>query len=493
MSSCVVDREGMVAAEERAFAQGTTAEMLMEDAGRQLAALITQFRPAKGCVLVCAGKGHNGGDALVAGRLLREAGWQVQVRLAAAQEQLSPLTLKKLIEIGHDIQGRSQPQRCDVILDGLLGIGATGPLRGEIREAAKEINHLRDGSEALVVAVDVPSGLDPTTGVPHSECVRADITACIGFTKTWLLTDEATPVVGRLAVLPLQALEAVGAVADTEVIIPDLIRGNVPRRGFDVHKGLFGRVGIIAGSPGYCGAAVLTATAALRSGAGLVTLFAGPEIYQTLAQMCPPEVMVRRTSDCREAMEMDMDVLAIGPGLGAMSGREDELRTVWKEFAAPCVLDADALNALAGHRDDLLSMAATRLLTPHPGEMKRLFPEGNSMTRVESARNFTKRFGNVLLLKGARTVVCEAGAAVAYNSTGGPALAKGGSGDVLTGVCAALIAQGASVRGGAMLAAWICGRAAEHAVLHVTAEHVVASDVIEHLGAAWRDLRKGCY
>lgn len=485
--------------EERTFAAGTTPGALMEEAGAAMAAAVRQFFPEPGKCVVFFGKGHNGGDALVAARHLARRGWKVELQPVFEPDAWSSLTVRKHREFresqtGVTVAARQESGAALVVLDGLLGIGAGGPLREPIRAAAREINRLRTRENATIFALDLPTGLDADTGAADDDCVLADCTLTVGFAKAGLLADAATRFVGRLAVLPLAELTARADAADfaTVATAPELT-SLLPRRPFDRHKGECGRVGIVAGSPGLTGAAVLCAEACLHAGAGLVTLYVTPEIYPLVVGRIAPEVMVQEAASYLDVLDGRHDILAVGPGLG--TDREPELLKLIQRAPQPMILDADALNVLARRTDLLARCAGPRLLTPHPGEMARLDPASTSRTRSETVREFARRFPVTLLLKGARTIVGEAAQPLSYNSTGHPGMATGGMGDVLTGVCAALAGQGLALYDAARLGAWLCGRAAELAVCDgpESEESLSATHVITRLGTAWKNLRAGCW
>jgi NAD(P)H-hydrate epimerase len=489
--SMLVTCSQMRALEESAFASGHTAEALMEEAGAQIAAAVRQFFFLPGRCVVFAGKGHNGGDALVAARHLQQHGWEITVREIFPRDQAAPLTQKKALELAEDRSlgplGYSVTcRRSLVVLDGLLGIGAGGTLREPIRGACHEINRLRHEQDAHVFALDLPTGLDGDTGVADAQAVIADTTLTIGFAKTGLLADGALNHVGRLAVLPLRELGGHSPTPQTVATAAEL-HALLPRRAFDTHKGGCGRVGIVAGARGYLGAAVLCAEAAIRGGAGLVTLYVPEEIYPLVAARVAPEVMVRAAGSPLAVLGERHDVLAIGPGLGR--GHDPAIRELIARAPQPTVIDADALNALAGDLAPLDHCAGPRLLTPHPGEMARLDPVPRS--RRETVEHFTARWPHALLLKGARSLIGQRGQPLSYNPTGHPGLATGGMGDVLTGLCAALAAQGCSLYEAARLGAWLLGRGAEIAVFGggESAETLRPSALLDRLGAAFADLR----
>lgn len=485
----VLTRQEMIAAETCAFRDGASPEGLMEEAGRHLARMVRQFHPQPGTCRVFFGKGHNGGDVLVAARYLQEAGWFIRLDATYPDRELSPMAAKQLAKISGNGVARSATPL--VVLDGLLGIGAQGDPRWPVVEAIEKINRLRVLHAAWVLAADLPSGLNADTGVPGSPCVRADATLAIGAVKVGLVADTATAFVGRLAVARLSGVSIPSPTDRAEVAHPTTLRGILPPRGFEIHKGQCGRVSILAGHRGTTGAAALCAAGAVAAGAGLVTLWVPEAIYSIVAAIVLPEVMVRPIAHVSEVLNETAEVLAIGPGLG--ENCSGEVVEILRSATIPCVVDAAALRALSPHLDILKESPGPRLLTPHPGEMEQLVPQAGR-SRREWAYDFCKEVPAVLLLKGARTVICERGSNPVFNSTGHPGMASGGMGDVLTGVCTALIAQRQSPRHAAVLGAWVCGRAAEIAISSgESQESLRACHVISHLGAAFTSLRVGDY
>lgn len=493
-------------AEERVFAAGGSAAALMESAGRGIAGVVRQFFPASGTLVLYLGAGNNGGDALVAARELQREGWRVLARLSTEPAKMKELPRRHLGALPGVVilSGPPDPQGMNdgggpwVLLDGLLGIGSQGEMRPALRELAAEMNALRITAPAFTVAMDIPSGLDGDSGQPGPDTVVADVTAVVGQVKAGLVADGAASHVGRIALVPLAALEDGPGAGDPGAcaLTPRLVRAWLPRRPFDMHKGQAGRVGIIAGSRGFLGAARLACAGALRAGAGLVSLLVKEEAYPLMVTALPPEVMVKPVRDYRECLQMKFDALAIGPGLGFEW--EDEILAVLAQAAAPMVVDADALTIAAKHGLEIwAAMAGPRLLTPHPGEMARMIaprPPWQSLDRRSLAEAVAGELGrHCVLLKGARTVIASPGQSTFFNTTGHPGMATGGMGDVLTGVCAGLAGQGISLHHSAGLGAWLCGRAAEIAALKSAPESVLPTDVIERLGAAWAGLLAGGY
>jgi hydroxyethylthiazole kinase-like uncharacterized protein yjeF len=502
LNSPIVSSAEMREAEEAAFARGVEVEALMDEAGAGVARTVQQFFPRPGRCIVYAGKGHNGGDALVAAECLQRAGWKIDTGLPFPESDCSELTRKKLQSLrepqsGMDLSAPtnvavaapgSRPHSCTVILDGLLGLGAKELLREPIRAAAVEINRLRREQNAFVFAVDLPTGLNGDSGERDPDCVMADFTVTIGFAKHGLIADAAIDFVGRIDVVPLGEL-AVEGVRNEIAATSQSLATIVPRRKFGAYKNQFGRIGVVAGSKGFVGAAIMTANGALRAGAGLVELFVTEDIYEIAAAAAPPEVMVKVTRAYRDLGEMKIDVWALGPGLG--KGQAGRIRDHIARAEQPMVVDADGLNILAEEVEVLKDCRGPRLLTPHPGEMQRLLDSGK-MSRAGVARSFCEQFPVTLLLKGARTVVAQRGEPLSYNTTGNPGMATGGMGDVLTGVCAGLIGQGLSLYDAARAGAWLCGRAAELAIFQgggASEQSLLPSDVLAHLGRAFQDLR----
>jgi hydroxyethylthiazole kinase-like uncharacterized protein yjeF len=469
---------------ERIFFSGNRSpEPWMDEAGRLCAAAILDFFPTPGRAAIFCGKGNNGGDALVVGRWLKREGWIVSLERT---EALSDLAGKKLAEfeaepaLSDRVAGDSRPL---IVVDGLLGIGAKGDLRGEIRGMADRINALRQEASATCFSIDLPSGFDADAGKAGAGAVVADVTLTITAAKTGFVVDGAENHVGRLVEIPLEIPVEAG---DTtrRFLFPSNLRPRLPRRDFTTHKGDAGRVVIVAGSKGLTGAAVLSALGASNGGAGLVTVCVPEEIYPIVAAKAPPEVMVRPYRDASEIRGLAADVFAVGPGLGAtlLPGIEEFLI----EETRPLVIDADALNALSRRPGGIPTFAGPRLLTPHPGEMARLTAGATDESRAALARRFADKHGITLLLKGARTIVASPGRPLEFNTTGHPGMASGGMGDVLTGLCAALIGQGLDPHDAACLGSWLLGRAAELAKrdLGLAAESVTAPLVANRIGAA---------
>jgi len=517
----------MRAAEEAAFANGVQVEALMNKAGAGVAQAVTKFFPKPGRCIVFAGKGHNAGDALFAAQCLEQCGWKIEVRLAFKEADCSDLMRKKLadlcrrppeilgarpsdtanggltaalVELSSAVTDQTETtqdtiatQQCSgkaiplVILDGLLGVGAKPPLREPIRGACRIINQLRTTKGAYVFAVDLPTGLDTDSGKADRDCVVADFTVTIGYAKPGLVADGALNYVGRIEVVPLEELRPPETKSREIIASPEAFRGLLTRRKYNSYKNQFGRIAVVAGSKGFVGAALMASQGALRAGAGLVEVFVPEEIYEIVAGAAFMEAMVKPMASYRSLLKEKADVWAIGPGLGKSYAAE--ILELVEKVKQPMVLDADGLNIVSEKSAVLRRCQGKRLLTPHPGEMKRLFPD-EKQSRAKTATKFCDRYPVTLLLKGSRTIVAQRGRPLSYNTTGNPGMATGGMGDVLTGVCAGLLGQGLSPYDAARLGAWLCGRAAEIAIFngHQSEQSLLPRDVLDHLGDALKEL-----
>lgn len=500
----IVTCRQMQQCEEAAFARGVSAAALMEQAGRGIAEVVRQFAARPGSLVLFLGKGNNAGDALVAARELLADGWKVHARLSCDHEAMKELPRHHFASIRHHVRVIDDATTFDfdagpiVSLDGLLGIGAQGPMKPELQALAREMNTLRARKHALTVAMDIPSGFDGDHGDCCEDSVEADVTAVVAQIKAGLLEDGSEHCVGRIALVPLPELAKCEGDSSALALTPAVLRSWLPRRAYDMHKGEAGRIGIIAGSRGFLGAAELACRGAIRAGAGLVTLLVKEDVYPLIAPRVPVEVMVKPIDDYRDVLEMRFDALAIGPGLGF--DHEKEVLEVLKQAKAPTIVDADALTMLAQNPHVLDQTGRLpRLLTPHPGELDRMlrnFPGWHGMSRRKVTEALTEPApGRTLLLKGARTVIATRGQPTLFNTTGHPGMASGGMGDVLTGVCAAFAAQDVPLHRAAGLSAWLCGRAAEIALVRdqIASEALCAGDVAAHLGGALLDLKEGSF
>ncbi len=453
-------------AEASLFASGKIASLELMD--RVIARMAASWRahPYARCFpaqktrcLIYAGRGNNAGDAI---GLAAALGMRLTIRYASDTQHLardSALQLARAAELAGELPELEADEHL-LIIDGLLGSGTTGELRPHYAELIDELNAMRlRYPSSLCLAIDIPSGLHPETGVPSSSCVRADITLPIGCIKSGMLADSATGYVGRLMPIALPELELPQGAAD--VVEHQHLGSWIKPRAYESYKNKMGHLHIIAGSKGYIGAAQLCAESALRTGAGLVTLHCSVDISPILSSRVAAEVMVRSYESMADIETAQADALLIGPGLGQPSASDRKaLHHLILSTHCPLILDADALNMVAAEGWQLPEHS---IITPHPGEMRRLAgdPLGD---RVAWAQQLLHSYSGVLLLKGARTLICsQSSQTLYYNSTGGPFMSNGGQGDVLAGCIAALAASGMPCMAAAAAGAYLCGLAAEHA------------------------------
>lgn len=490
---CAVTHDEMLAAEQRAIGLGWTEEKLLETAGHALGHALGRFHQGtSGTAIGYLGKGHNAGDALAALAILRrEYGWKIETRHAYPHSSWAPLTSAQWQKHGFADSLLERPSLSAVshpliLLDGMLGTGMHGPLRDSLRVLAEEMEWLRSHAGARVMAVDFPSGYAGNSADSNSAVV-ADHTWMIGNAKAILLESAAVNHVGALHLVPVEVLKCSGS-SMRAAICPQVVEWGKAPREFDFHKGMAGRVSLWVGSPEYAGAAVLAAHGALRGGAGLVTIFTSAAAGAVIASRCVPEVMVREMVGTKELLDFPHDALVIGCGHAKSDVKQ--LCDLLELLCKPCVLDAGALDALAmAQRDDLLGENV--VITPHPGEFRRLAPDLTDMRRELAAQAFCKRARCTLLLKGSRTLVQQQSSTQWINTTGTPAMATGGHGDMLAGVIGAKLAQGLSPIEAAGLSAWLCGRSAEIAYQRGghSESSLLPSDCLQWLGAAEQDWR----
>jgi NAD(P)H-hydrate epimerase len=481
---------------------------LMENAGRAVAdaaVRLTQDRPDRSIAVVC-GRGSNGGDGFVAARHLKQMGRPVQVFLAAAADEVSGdarANLDRLTEVGLGVAEGADPALVEracgsaaLVVDALLGTGLSGRVRGLPGKLIETVNECC----ARVLAVDVPSGLDADSGEPLGLAIRAEETVTMGLPKLGLFLYPGMDYAGRVTVadigFPRDLVDESPSVAD--LIDPEWVGMLLPRRRPSDHKGRFGRVLVIAGSVGMTGAAALCAQAALRIGAGLVTVGCPAsvndilEVKLTEAMTFPlPETYTRSLDTRALALILELaeeaDVVAIGPGVS----REPETAVLMRRLAArvekPMVIDADGLNALADVSAILEGEHAPAVLTPHPGEMARLMgvsTEHVQSRRAQYAEEAAQRFQSTVVLKGACSLIAEQGRPLTVNSTGNPGMASGGTGDVLSGLVAGLIAQGLLPFEAAAAATFLHGLAGDLAARRVGEASLAAGDLVEALPEA---------
>lgn len=490
-------------------ALGVPGGVLMECAGLAVARAVLEERrgqTAPGPVHVVCGAGSNGGDGLVAARQLHLRGVPVRVALVAPPAKVkgdAASNLERARAAGVPfVSERRAPEAGSVIVDALFGTGLDRPVEGAPAAAIRRILRARPASR--VVAVDVPSGICAATGRVLGAAVEADRTVTVALPKLGLALEPGRRHAGRVTVARIGiADEAPGVAHDAELWTRAAAAARLPARPPDGHKGTFGHVLVVAGSEGKTGAAALAALGAARAGAGLVTIACPRRANPVLEVKCTEAmtVPVEETGDGHLAAAAEAQVLALGAerdvvALGPGFGREQEPAALARGVAAglrrPLVLDADGLVAFAGALEVLERRRAPTVLTPHPGEAAALLgssPKDVNADRPGAARALAAATGAVVVLKGAATVVATPSGRLAVNPTGGPLLATGGTGDVLTGVVAALLGQGLAAFEAAALGAWLHGAAADLLEVRHGASGALASEVADLLPAVVRELR----
>jgi ADP-dependent NAD(P)H-hydrate dehydratase / NAD(P)H-hydrate epimerase len=497
--------------DERAMAElGIPGVLLMETAGRRVFEAVAALGPLPGRpVVVACGRGNNGGDGFVAARHLDAAGARVHVLLLAKPEDYqgdAAVNLRLLTHTGaslkHILEDRDldQVDAClqgaHAVVDALLGTGLLREVQGLYRQVITRINDF----PGKVIAADIPSGIHADTGEVMGTAVKAWSTVTFAFPKKGLYFYPGKEHSGIINIADIFIPRFLGKQEGSNLYLstPETVQSLLPPRRGDGHKGSCGRVLVLAGSPGFSGAAYLTSMAAQRSGAGLVTLGVPVGLHAIMAGKLV-EVMTAPLQETAagtlSSTAMDVlstylglsDVLAFGPGLGRGEEIREILLQVLARYPKPMVIDADGLNALALGPEVLKQAACPPVLTPHPGEMARL--TGMSVAEVRRdpvglAREKARLWQAVLVLKGSPTVVAYPDGRVFLNPTGNDGMATGGTGDVLTGIIAGLIAQGSSAGEAAVAGTFVHGLAGDLAAARAGTRGMIATDVLEVLPKA---------
>lgn len=480
---------------------GIPEAVLIENAGRAVvdAALELLGNPREKRVILLIGKGNNGGDGLAAARFLLKRGALVTLVLAEAPESFGPgaaLQYKICQSFPFTILRWEKDQNevlqaCaqgDLFIDALLGTSFHGKVREPIRSLLETLQMV----PVPVLAVDIPSGVEADHGYTDL-ALHARATVTMIAPKPGLYLYPGAEYTGKIILADLNTPPSLVLEAESsaELLTEDLVRHVLPKRPPNAHKGMNGRVGILAGSLGYAGAAELCSKAAVRAGAGLVTIYTQPEVLQPLI-IKSTEVMVRPVTEASLKAFRAYDVVAAGPGAGKAPETVQYLRELLPQLDQPLVLDADGLNALAGD-DVLLRSLKKKIFTPHPGEMARLLGKTAGeilQDPVQAAREGAARWDAVVVLKSTPTVVALPNGQVFLNTTGNEGMATGGCGDVLTGTIAALLGQGLDLGQAACCGVYLQGLAGDLAAGHGKIG-LAAGDLVLQLPAALEKVRKG--
>ncbi|MCC6545238.1 MAG: NAD(P)H-hydrate dehydratase [Nitrospirae bacterium] len=490
--------------------------LLMENAASGITRAVEQMLVSisgKRITVMC-GRGNNGGDGLASARQLHNLGASVTVYLLSdtADFKSEPaINLNIALKMGIEVNEKgkyslrtlsSRLRHSHMIIDAMIGTG----LASAVKEEYMEVIELINSSKRPVIAVDIPTGINSDTGEVMGAAIRATATVTFALPKRGHYLYPGPDYTGKLQITDISIP---AAAVEKEAIYLSLLTGNdmqdiVPSRQSDSHKGTNGHALVIAGSIGKGGAAAMTALSCLRTGAGLLTL-AVPKSVQPIVAGKLTEVMTQPLAETDEqtiaadaaetimAACWDKAVVAIGPGLTTNKETVSFVKKLIVEISIPLVVDADAINALAGSTELLRERRSATILTPHPGEMGRLTGKSTAevqQDRIGTARNFAITYGVYLILKGAHTVIAEPSGAVHISPTGNPGMATGGTGDALTGIITGLIAQGVEPSDAARLGVYLHGLAGDIAAQETGMAGMIAGDLIEHIPAAIKQLER---
>lgn len=513
----VVGRRDMESMDRYTIEQiGLPGAILMENAGTKVAEAVDRLSKERHLsphdpIVILAGHGNNGGDGFVAARRLADLGYAVLLCLISPVEKLKgdallhfevyrrrqlPLWVWRE-EAAHELWNHLA--KAKVVVDALLGTGVQREVRSPYREVIRRLNEMGEGK--IIVSVDLPSGLCADTGEILGEAVKATHTVTMACPKKGFFLQAGPQVIGEWQVAEISIPPSLAErlpVALPRLITPEAAAKSLPPRPPHGHKGTFGHVLVVGGSAHYVGAPLMTALAALASGAGLVTLAVPETIYPYVAAQSPLPIFLPLTVEQgrlgRQALqELDerlsqYDVMVVGPGLGRWPEGSEWLKHLLKKWGKPAVIDADALTLIKPVLAHFSPEEKERfLLTPHPGEMARLM--GISVDEVEGdrlgvSRRFAQKEGVYLVLKGHRTIVITPSGQQWINPLGHSALGKGGAGDVLAGMLAAILAQKASMLEAGLAAVYLHALAGEQCALKKSSYAVLATDLITQLGQA---------
>jgi hydroxyethylthiazole kinase-like uncharacterized protein yjeF len=491
---------------------GIPGPVLMENAASAVMGEMEQFFNGLSGVrvgIIC-GKGNNGGDGLALARRLSIRGVPVRVALLASfsavsgEAKLNLSILRKTdVEVTQNASSRLVADVAawsDIIVDALLGVGLTTPLKGLYAQAVETINT----SGRPVVAIDVPTGVDADTGDVRGTAVNADLTVTMALLKRGLVLFPGAHHAGVVRIadigIPSEVIEKERI--NVRLVNKGSLLGILGRRALDAHKGDFGHLLVVAGSPGKAGAAAMTAKSALRTGSGLVSVGTPSGIVPIIQQqvfesMCIPVAeSIDGTIGLGGEIELlkaaaKMSACAIGPGLSTHYETVGMVRSLLQQIATPVVIDADGLNALVGALDILRNTRGPVIMTPHPGEMARLLGISTSdvqKDRIGIAADFARRHKVTLVLKGAGTVIANPDGLIYINTTGNPGMSTGGTGDALTGIIGGLLAQGHTSLQAACLGVYLHGLAGDLAAKEKGEAGMITGDLIDKIPQALQEM-----
>ena len=480
---------------------GISSATLMENAALHLVNETMKHLPSGGRVAAFCGTGNNGGDGICAAAMLLEKGIKVKVVLIGDPMKLTPDSMEMktrferaggtLERLSMNADNSEYLSDCDVIIDAIFGIGLSSMLTGEALTAVTLIN----STSAFIISADIPTGVHADTGAIYADAVKADVTVTFSLAKPGHFVEPGCIYTGKLVVADIGIPKDVTNSIPIHKFAATSSDITLPKRKPDTHKGSYGRTLVVAGSVGYTGAPVLSAKAATKTGAGLVYLGVPKSIYDIMAIKLNEEMPFPLPDDAKGKLTANAaseilrhasrcDVCLIGPGLGQSDEVTELVSSITRLIETPIVLDADGLNALTKNTEILNQSTCPLILTPHVGEFIRLGGDLTNGDRLGAACQFAMKHGCILVLKGHRTIVALPNGTAYINTTGGPAMAKGGTGDVLAGMIASLIAQKLPIVHAVVAAVYIHGMAGDLSAEKLGEYSVAASDIIEMLPEA---------
>lgn len=479
---------------------------LMERAATAITKAVLGLWSKKTRVIVFAGPGNNGGDALAVARMLIDQQYDVQVYLFNTSGHLSNDCtlnrdrLKKMRNLKHFVEVTQEfdppvLEKGMLVIDGIFGSGLNKPLTGGFASLVKYIN----ASEAQVVSIDIPSGMmseDNTYNV-RANIIRADVTLTLGSKKLCMMMQDNQPLLGKVIVLDINLSREFinNTEAQYSIVEQDDIRAMIKPRDEFAHKGSMGHALLIAGSYGMAGAAILASKACLRSGVGKMTVHTPKRNYEIMQISVPEAIMQMDKEETIFSQPADptaYDAIGIGPGLGQNENTAIAIIAQIRSNKTPTVLDADALNVLASHRAWMQQLPEGLILTPHPKELERLIGTSPSddFERLTRARELAQQLRAYVLLKGHNSALCMPNGQIIFNSTGNAGMATAGSGDVLTGIITGLLARGYARNEAAIIGMYLHGLAGDLAAQDLGQESLTASDIIAYLPKAFLSINK---
>lgn len=497
---------------------GISSLILMENAGRAVAEEILRFLGGSvkdRRILVFTGKGNNGGDGFVAARNLSNWGADVRVFLLYPREEITGdalVNLEILEKLGVSIKvlGPRDIQKvkvsliyADLVLDAIFGTGFKGTAKGI---AASVIRAINESGKRSVVSVDLPSGLQADSGRVEGPCIHASLTCTLGLPKLGFYLYPGVDYCGEIRVMDISLP---GRLLRQEALQFNLIDEDFccqlfPPREKDSHKGSFGHVFVAGGSVGMTGAVVLAGEASLKGGAGLVSVCIPASLNHVIENKLTAVMSIPMAENEDHVLGTEAagallkkisknDVIAVGPGLSILPGTEGFVQELILKTRCPIVIDADGLNVVADNTDIFWDLNVPGIITPHPGEMGRLLgcsPQEVQEDRVNAAKTFAGRYGLVVVLKGANTIVADPEGRVFINTTGNPGMATAGAGDVLAGLIASFVAQGMSPVDAAVAGTYVHGAAADRLLDSVGERGMTAEEILENLPCTIAKLEK---